>query len=220
MRRKKINANRIANEDKETEITFDLSLMELATEIGQVDTETFESPQDFLTHTPRLCQYLYAQASNLDTSISEYISSYLSSKLGSLNKNPLYENLLRNQLKWRQKNIALEKEIAALKQGFTENQRPPPAVKTKEEMILELRVKELQQASQLVRQMISDRLKTNHKLYAFSQIRKIEQNPLALEYDNLDKLFRYQTSIQRQLSSAIGELIYINKPREKDSDSI
>jgi hypothetical protein len=165
----KINANRIANEDKETEIVFDLSLMELAIEIGQVDTETFESPQDFLTHTPRLCEYLYVQASILDTSISEYISSCLTSQLGAISKNPILENYLREQLKWRQKNAALEQENAALKQGVTVNHRPTPAAKTKEEMILALRVKELQKASQFMRQMISDRLKTNHKLYAFSR---------------------------------------------------
>ena len=209
----KISANRVASENAETDIIFDLSLMELAAEIDQIDTESFKSPQDFLTHTPNLCQYLHEQASRFDVSIGEYISNYLKSQQDRIVGSAIIDKLLRDYVKLRQEKHALEQENQELKQGLTVKQRPTstPIIKSKEDAILSLKVKDLKEASKFLHNMINDRLRTNHKLYAFSQIRKIEQNPLALEHDNLDKLFRYQTSIQRQLSSAIGELIYINK---------
>jgi hypothetical protein len=46
---------------------------------------------------------------------------------------------------------------------------------------------------------------------AFNQLKKIERKPLALNYEQLDKLQRYQTTIQGQLSRMVGELLELVK---------
>jgi hypothetical protein len=209
----KLVARQLSSEDTGTEVVFDLALMEISAEVGQVDTLTFKTPQDFLTYTPRLCKYLYDNASANDISITKYISSYLGTQLSHTGRSSVIDQIVHRYEKITRENNDLRKENEALKQGFPADKKTlsSTAFKSKDDAILELSVKDLQKASDLIQEMITGAIQTNHKLYTFLQVRKVEHNPLPLEYDNLDKLFRYQTSIQRQLSSALGELLILNK---------
>lgn len=45
----------------------------------------------------------------------------------------------------------------------------------------------------------------------FNKLGPIEELATTPDLDQLDRLMRYQTSIQRQLSTAIGELLAISK---------
>lgn len=50
-----------------------------------------------------------------------------------------------------------------------------------------------------------------YKYKAFQELMKNEITPTGLKLDELDKLYRYQTSVQRQISTVMGELIHMQK---------
>ena len=57
-----------------------------------------------------------------------------------------------------------------------------------------------------------DRLSDSlYKITAFSHLRGIPYLPIALNLETLDKLYRYQSTLQKQLSNCIGELLVLNK---------
>ena len=49
------------------------------------------------------------------------------------------------------------------------------------------------------------------KIAVFRKLGSIEEHPTTPDLDQLDRLIRYQTTIQRQLSTAIGELLALAK---------
>jgi hypothetical protein len=49
------------------------------------------------------------------------------------------------------------------------------------------------------------------KIADFRKLGPIEEQATTPDLDQLDRLMRYQTTIQRQLSTAIGELLALNK---------
>ena len=50
-----------------------------------------------------------------------------------------------------------------------------------------------------------------NKIEDFNTLLPIEEHATMPDLDQLDKLMRYQTSLQRQLSTTIGELLSLNK---------
>jgi len=50
-----------------------------------------------------------------------------------------------------------------------------------------------------------------YKYKAFQELMKNEVTPTGLKLDELDKLYRYQTAVQRQISTVMGELIHMQK---------
>lgn len=211
----KLDARQINANSNKGEIKFDLEMMEICAEISDVDTETFKKPQDFLTHTPLLCKYLYREASLSDASIDHFISKYLEGKLSGKGPSSRADGMLRSIEQSAREKFDLQDRIKELKQGIIREEKgittptPPPQ---KDVGILETNIKRLQEATKLIKELSAKSIRTNNKLFTFSQIRQVDHIPIKLEYDNLDKLFRYQTSIQRQLSTAIGELISLNRP--------
>jgi hypothetical protein len=89
-------ARQISIEDTENEVVFDLALMEISAEIGQIDTTTFKTAQDFLNYTPHLCKYLYDNATARDISIKSYISDYLGTQLSHAGRSSLLDGIIRN----------------------------------------------------------------------------------------------------------------------------
>lgn len=49
------------------------------------------------------------------------------------------------------------------------------------------------------------------KIADFRKLGPIEEQATTPDLDQLDRLMRYQTTIQRQLSTAIGELLALTK---------
>ena len=49
------------------------------------------------------------------------------------------------------------------------------------------------------------------KLEDFDRLLPVEEQATTPDLDQLDKLMRYQTTLQRQLSTTIGELLAIKK---------
>ena len=50
------------------------------------------------------------------------------------------------------------------------------------------------------------------KISDFRKLGPIEEQATTPDLDNLDRLMRYQTTIQRQFSTAIGELLALTRP--------
>jgi len=119
----KIDALQLSIEDLGAEVVFNLELMEISAEVGQVDTRTFITPGDFLTHTPRLCQYLYDNASANDISMKNYISGYLGTQLSHAGRSSVADQIVNKYDKTLRENHELRKENEALKQGFPANEK-------------------------------------------------------------------------------------------------
>ncbi len=114
----KVDARKINEENGEVSIVFDKELLEIIAEIGGVNTETFKTPQDFLTHTPLLCDYLYRKASVIGVSVTDFISSYLMTQLNGMGRNSSLDGFLRDYQEKRQEIHDLKQENDELRQGI------------------------------------------------------------------------------------------------------
>lgn len=52
---------------------------------------------------------------------------------------------------------------------------------------------------------------SSRKLLDFEKLQPLEEQSIIPDHDHIDRLMRYQTTLQRQLSTTIGELIALTK---------
>ena len=83
---------------------------------------------------------------------------------------------------------------------------------TIDKAIEEVSVETLRKAAKIYALEINRLSDAFYKIYAYSRLREIPHLPITLNLDTLDKLYRYQSTLQRQLSNCIGELLVLNKP--------
>jgi hypothetical protein len=81
----------------------------------------------------------------------------------------------------------------------------------KNEAILTTSPEDLVSGAKAISSTIYKMKQIDSKLFLFNQLRNVNQSPVSLDFDVLDKLYRYQTTLQRQLSTCIGELLALNK---------
>ena len=186
----------MANKISRGEVSFNgfvnTTRLRIASEVSNFDTREFTKHSDFLEHTPQLCAYLFEEAMKVDKDIDAYIA-YDAKNV--LEDNHLIDSILKIYEKVRQSEIKQQRE------------RTPPNPKTLEEAISETRIKSLQEFAHLIRGEFERVARTHFKVTAFNEMRKVDIVPIALDLDTLDRLQRYQTSAQRQLSMFIGELL-------------
>jgi hypothetical protein len=72
-------------------------------------------------------------------------------------------------------------------------------------------LKELKRAAEWYGQEIMRMIVRTQKIADFRKLGPIEEQATTPDLDQLDRLMRYQTTIQRQLSTAIGELLALTK---------
>ena len=188
-------AKSIASGDKEISDTVNHDRIKVATELSSVNISELKTQQDFLNQTPLLCQYLFKRSRECGMSILEFIEMYAEKEVENdhvLNK--LHAALLRRMAGYAQLDSTLD---SAIKDVSLEKLRKAAKVYT-----LEIH-------------RLSDAF---YKIDTYSRLRKIPYLPIALNLETLDKLYRYQSTLQRQLSNCIGELLVLNKstplPRE------
>ncbi len=80
-----------------------------------------------------------------------------------------------------------------------------------EEGIKNAELKELKRAAEWYGQEIMRMIVRTQKITDFRKLGPIEEQATTPDLDQLDRLMRYQTTIQRQLSTAIGELLALTK---------
>ncbi len=164
--------------------------MKVSKELNQLSFETFNNPQSFLDQAPPFCKYLHGKAKEHQVPISTYIT---------------YEESMNNS----QSDLEAKIHFRLIKFMSLEEKFNP--LQNTTEAILTTPLEDLLVGAKSIASAIHKMKKIDSKLFIFSQLRNVNQSPVSLDFDVLDKLYRYQTTLQRQLSTCIGELLALNK---------
>lgn len=182
-------AKSIASGDEKISDRVNLERIKIATELSSVNITELKTQQDFLTGTPQLCQYLFKRSRQCALSISEFIEIYAEKEVKNNDAlNELQETILRTIGRGLLFDSTIEKAI--------EN----------------VSVETLRKAAKVYALEIYRLSDAFYKIYAYSRMRETSHLPIALNLETLDKLYRYQSTLQRQLSNCIGELLVLKKP--------
>jgi hypothetical protein len=149
----------------------------------------YRNPIDLLKHLPVTCQEIYTAANTKGMSVKEYVDEKILESNGRKNQNM---KLVVNFIDPHKDKVA-----------YT-----PPSL---EESFLAL---DEDAVSGLIKWQIKERneaLEEEIKLKDFNRLLPIAEQATTPDLDHLDKLMRYQTTLQRQLSTTIGELIALTK---------
>jgi hypothetical protein len=172
------------------DLVIDETRINVSKELNQLSLERLNSPQAFLDKAPQYCQYLYEKAKEHQVPISTYIAYET-----SMNKAP---DKLKAELYMKLSKINNTKEQFNRFQNVNE-------------AILTTSPEDLVSGAKSIASTIYKMKQIDSKLFLFNQLRNVNQSPVSLDFDVLDKLYRYQTTLQRQLSTCIGELLALNK---------
>lgn len=192
-------AEKIASGELTLQKTIRHNELRVAAELAHLDTSNFETTADFLHHTPLMCKYLYKKACKHEIDVDTYITQYASHYVNAETIQELFVDIL-----YIDKNKkAKEEDIDIFSDNLETN--------TIEGKIKNTKLENLKQAAQILKGEINKLAGVQHKVIAFNQLRQAEISPLTINYDNLDKLYRYQTTLQRQYSTVLGELLVLTK---------
>lgn len=150
-----------------------------------------KSQQEFLENAPLFCGQLYKNASLEKMTIEEYIEV--------LTRIDEKKTGIPSQFR-----VIYVDPDDARKDNLSKN-------KTLEESILETPLSNLQRAVNCKFTEIKKKDVEIKKLQDFDKLLPIEEEATTPNLDQLDKLMRYQTTLQRQLSTTIGELMALTK---------
>lgn len=187
-----LNLNQLVNQDR----------IRVATELASFDTSTFKSQNDFLFHTPLFCQLLLNEANQYEEGIDQYIEHHaeLFRSIHGVQKE-IFETLFR----------IINRENQYKELNKLDLTKPTPPKPTVENTILQVKLENLHKAAKLYSNEINKVGDIHYKILAFNQLKQFEGKPVALNYEQLDKLQRYQTTLQGQLSRMVGELLALVK---------
>lgn len=91
------------------------------------------------------------------------------------------------------------------------HERPIIPAETLDEAIKSTELAELKRAAEWYSNEISRFIRRNQKIADFQKLLEMNEFATTPDLDQLDRLMRYQTTLQRQLSTAIGELLALTK---------
>ena len=182
-------AKSITSGDKGISDRVNLERIKIATELSSVDITELKTQQDFLNQTPQLCQYLFKRSHECAMSIEYFIDLCAEKEVENDNAQNKFHDALLRRISGDAK---LEGNI--------------------DRAIEDVSLEKLRKAAKVYTLEIHRLSDEFYKIHAYSRIRKIPHLAIGLNLDTLDKLYRYQSTLQRQLSSCIGELLVLNKP--------
>ena len=148
-----------------------------------------KSQEDFLSMAPTLCEALYQEACNEGKTIEAYIQNKMKIIYPNMNKVTHFTVTFEDSPE-------IETELAHL---------------TLEEAILSTDLDDIESAISLKLRDIQVKAVEKRKLEDFDKLLPIEAQATMPDLDQLDRLMRYQTTLQRQLSTTIGELMTLKK---------
>lgn len=156
-----------------------------------IASKKLNSQEDYLEKTPTFCNYLFEEAQKKKISIEDYIHEVTPKQTD-------------------QKGINLNSpNIKIVFVGI--NDKNKENILDMREAILKTSLSSLQKASIWFAGAYYRHYATLTKLTEFTDLLPIEREGTMPNLDMLDKLMRYQTTLQRQLSTAIGELLILKK---------
>jgi hypothetical protein len=172
------------------EKVVDMEKMDISSELNYwVDYERPSTHEEFLEKTPRFCEYLFTQAVKIQKTIKDYISDNVP----------------------KQKPEGAQHYSQSIDIRFVFGNEVPRTDADIEEGIKNTELKELKRAAEWYGQEIMRMIVRTQKIADFNKLGPIEEQATTPDLDQLDRLMRYQTTIQRQLSTAFGELLALTK---------
>lgn len=183
-------AREMTEGNMDLDLLIDETRINVSRELNQLSLESLDSPQAFLDQAPQYCQYLYEKAKEHQVQISTYIAYET-----SMNKAP----------------DKLKAEIYMKLSKLNKTEGQFNRFQNTNEAILTTSPEDLLSGAKAIASTIYKMKQIDSKLFLFNQLRNVNQSPVSLDFDVLDKLYRYQTTLQRQLSTCIGELLALNK---------
>ncbi len=169
-------------------ITVDLELNEL------INSDRPKSYEDFLLKTPKFCRYLFEEAMESQLTIRDFIAQ----KIPQTSKN------LPDHYPNRPDSI----KITFIYETYRDSTKLPEDFETQ---FRNTSLDEIKRAAEWYAMGISRIFILTQKIGDFLKLTTIEEQATTPDLDQLDRLMRYQTTIQRQLSTAIGELLALTK---------
>jgi hypothetical protein len=147
------------------------------------------NPAELLKHLPTTCREIFIAANSKSLSLKEYIDEKICESNGSNNQNmKLVVNFIDpHKDKVTYTPPSLEESFLALDEDTVSG-------------LIKWQIKERNEA-----------LEEEIKLKDFNRLLPIAEQATTPDLDHLDKLMRYQTTLQRQISTTIGELIALTK---------
>lgn len=174
--------------------------LRVASELAHLDTSSFETTEDFLHHAPLMCKFLYQKACKYEIDVDDYITKYASHYVNAETMQELLLDILFT-----------DKDRKSQKDELIDIFSDEPETNTIDGKIKNTKLENLKKAAQILKGEINKLGGLHHKIISYNQLRQAEISPLTINYDNLDKLYRYQTTLQRQYSTVLGELLILTK---------
>jgi hypothetical protein len=172
----------------------------VAAELAHLDTSNFESQDDFLFHAPLMCKLLYIKATKHNIDVDDYVLNYLGYQV---NLDAIQEKIFDIFYIGSRSKVRQDQEFDTLDSDCNLN--------TIEAVIMRTKLVNLKKAAEILRCEINKLANLNYKIITFNQLREAEIQPHTINYENLDKLYRYQTTLERQYSRTLGELLIMTK---------
>ena len=159
-----------------------------------IDSKRPKTHEDFLIQAPKFCHYLHSEAVDNELSIKDFIAQ----KIPRISKNLPDHYPIRPD---GTKIIHIFSTVASL-------------IKLPEEFNIQFKkteLDEIKRAAEWYSMGIARFFTLSQKVRDFEKLLSIEEQATTPNLDQLDRLMRYQTALQRQLSTAIGELLALLK---------
>lgn len=168
---------------------IDSEKIAIANEVLIFNVAPPKSQGEILEKAPLLCEYLFRESQSLDLSIEDFIDRKIPRKSdqNEIKQIRVMWADLEDEKELNQKESSMEEEISNT---------------TLDELIVAI-------------DWFADELKrvteSSRKLADFEKLQVLEEQSIIPEHDHIDRLMRYQTTLHRQLSTTIGELIALTK---------
>ena len=168
---------------------IDIKKIEVAQALIKSNYLECKTHEELLNRCHDFCEYLYNQAIANETNLSTYVK-YLSST-------PTSQNQLESSIAMKIQKILESKGISSEKLSLQEAVSAIPL-----ESLLHVASKVVSYSSD-----ISD---TDLKILMYRALESSHTIPAQPNFDTLNNLYRYQTTLQKQLSTTMGELLALD----------
>ena len=152
-----------------------------------------KTAQEFIEFAPQFCHYLFSTATGRRMNVEEFIGESLNPHSSNVNAS------MPSDLVTRLRNA---------REGTAQGKAMPG---TLESAILATDLEQLKRMASRCSQETATTSSLKRMAEEFQRLLPIEREATTPNLDQLDRLMRYQTTIQRQLSTSIGELLELNK---------
>lgn len=189
LERKDATTMQFNNQSKYSDITKK-TYINIATELIANNYSAILTHEEFLNKCPKFCDYLFTESQIKNLTIVDFINK----------KFDTYHN------SWEPFKKEFQEAIAA---HTPELSAPPLAGITKQQAIFNTNLYTIRKAAQWIAKEKELILGHDKSVAAYKKLQAIKLIATTPDLDKLDRLMRYQTSLQRQLSTAMGELLAI-----------